>query len=145
MIDRVRVGTGIMLKRGNSILLGKRALDKVEEDLPVFENMRVETWTMPGGKLELNETLLECIKRETFEETGIKVIDAELLSIRDTSEETGHFVTIGFISENFEGEAYDKEPQKIHDWQWFDLNDLPEHLFEPSRQMIENYLKKKIY
>ena len=141
----VRVGTGVMLKRGNKILLGKRHLDKIEEDLPVLENMLVETWTMPGGKLELNEKLFDCAKRETFEETGIKVLDAKLFSIGDASLNTGHYMTVGFVSENFEGEAYDKEPHKISGWDWFDLDSLPSPLFGLTKLMIENYKSGIIY
>ncbi len=141
----IRVGTGVMLKRGNKILLGKRHLDKIEDGMPIAENMRVHTWTMPGGKLEIGETLYDCAKREVFEETGITALDMKIISINDASEATGFFVTVGFVCENFEGEVIEKEPEKISEWNWFDLDNLPSPLFEPSASIIKNYLQKEIY
>ncbi|MDE7201402.1 MAG: NUDIX domain-containing protein [Lachnospiraceae bacterium] len=35
-------------------------------------------WAFIGGGLFLNETLLECVKRETFEETGIILSDEDI-------------------------------------------------------------------
>ena len=35
-------------------------------------------WAFIGGGLMLNETLLECVKRETFEETGIVLSDENI-------------------------------------------------------------------
>ena len=37
-----------------------------------------ERWAFIGGGLFLNETLLECVKRETFEETGIILSDEDI-------------------------------------------------------------------
>lgn len=35
-------------------------------------------WAFIGGGLLLNETLLECVKRETFEDTGIMLSDKDI-------------------------------------------------------------------
>lgn len=33
------------------------------------------------------------------------------------------------------------EPNKIDEWRWFDLSDLPDNIYTPSRKEIDNYLK----
>jgi 8-oxo-dGTP pyrophosphatase MutT (NUDIX family) len=43
-----------------------------EERVILLKNGRDE-WELPGGKLELNETLPECVAREVEEETGVRV------------------------------------------------------------------------
>lgn len=35
-----------------------------------------ERWDLPGGRLQKNETLLETLKREIYEETGLQNLDA---------------------------------------------------------------------
>jgi len=37
-----------------------------------------DRWAFIGGGLLINETLLECAKRETFEETGIVLLDEDI-------------------------------------------------------------------
>ena len=103
------------------------------------------TWTMPGGKLHFQEKLKEGAVREVFEETGIKVKGLEAISISNDIVQDAHFVTIGFLCKDFEGEAKVMEPDEITEWKWFDLNNLPSPLYFPSEKIIKNYLAKKIY
>ncbi len=129
---KVGVGTGVMLKKENKILLGKR--------------VSTGLWTMPGGKLEVGESFEDCIRRETLEETNLTIREMKLMSLNnDIFDHEVHYVTIGFYSEHFEGEARAMEPEKISEWHWFDLNNLPENLFLSSKKMIENYLQQKFY
>lgn len=38
-------------------------------------------WVMPAGSMELEESILDCVKREVFEETGLTVLDATPIAI----------------------------------------------------------------
>ena len=131
----IRIGVGVMLKKGNLILLGKRHVDKVENGYKVRENNLGHTWSMPGGKLELDESILECAKRETLEETGIKISSARVISVHDATEST----------ESFSGQAKTMESDKITDWQWFDMNDLPKPLFIATHNILDVYKKGAFY
>ena len=59
--------------------------------------------------------------------------------------DTAHYVTVGFMAKSYEGEVKTMEPETILEWQWFDLENLPENLYEPSRKCIEKYKKGLIY
>ncbi|MCX5406491.1 NUDIX domain-containing protein [Streptomyces sp. NBC_00335] len=44
-------------------------------------------WALPGGKMEVGESLADCAVRETFEETGVRV---EITGIVGTYSNPGH-------------------------------------------------------
>jgi 8-oxo-dGTP diphosphatase len=136
------VGFGVMLLRGNEILLGKRHKDPAKADSELHGE---GTWTMPGGKLEFKEELNAGAYRETLEETGIVIDPNSLEHISTTNNivEDAHFLTLGFLCKKFIGEAEVKEPDEITEWKWFDLNNLPSPIFFPSKQIVEKFLERK--
>lgn len=138
------VGVGIMILKDGKVLLGKR------HDLPekALSELHGEgTWTMPGGKLEFGESFEEAAYREILEEANIKVNKEKLKLISVTNDVVGdaHFVTIGFLCEDFEGAPKVMEPDEITEWGWFPLDELPSPIFFPSEKILKNYLDKEIY
>jgi 8-oxo-dGTP diphosphatase len=132
---KVGIGTGVLILKGNSVLLGKR-------HSPPYE---AGTWTMPGGKMEYGESFEDTARRETLEETGITLKKIELICLNNDETPNAHFVTIGFLCKEFEGEPRVMEPDKVTDWQWFTLDKLPSPMFMPSARIVENYQKNLFY
>jgi len=132
----------VMILKEGKVLLGHRH-ENPEKASSLLHGEG--TWTMPGGKLHFQEKLKEGAVREVFEETGIKVKGLEAISVSNDIVQDAHFVTIGFLCKDFEGEAKVMEPDEITEWKWFDLNNLPSPLYFPSEKIIKNYLAKKIY
>jgi 8-oxo-dGTP diphosphatase len=143
-MDRPRVGCGVMILKDEKILLGKRHPDpeKASSDLH-----GEGTWTMPGGKLEFGESPDDCVIRETLEESGIEIKkeNLKLISVSNEVMPDMHYVTIGFLCEHFSGDAKVMEPEKITEWKWFPINNLPKPLFVPSENIVRTYLGKKTY
>jgi len=137
-----KVGFGIMTLKEGKILLGHRHKDPEKASSLLHGE---GTWTMPGGKLHFQEKLKEAAIREVLEETGIRLKNLEVISITNDIVFDAHFVTIGFLAEEFEGEPKVMEPDEITEWKWFDLNNLPSPLYLPSEKIIKNYLAKRIY
>jgi ADP-ribose pyrophosphatase YjhB (NUDIX family) len=67
-------------------------------------------WSIPGGLLEVGETLRTCAEREVREETGLSVEIGELLGVFDrvVPDEDGHihyhYVLIDFLCRRLSGE-----------------------------------------
>jgi len=95
--------------------------------------------------LDFGETFEECAIREVKEETGIVIKDPKLISVHNCKNEHAHFMTVGFLAKEWEGEAKIMEPDEITEWQWFDLKNLPYPRYFPSFEVIENYVKGEFY
>ncbi|WP_314589816.1 NUDIX domain-containing protein [Paenibacillus terrigena] len=59
-----------------------RAIITDEENRILYiERKGNNKWLLPAGGIELNESIMECLKREVLEETGIEVIKATLIAM----------------------------------------------------------------
>lgn len=130
----IRPGVGILviLKYNDYVLLGKRKNSHGHGE-----------WSFPGGHLELNETPVECGKREVFEETGINLQHLQPIDIGYTNDifhvENKHYITIYQLynlSEMLTPTL--KEPNKCFEWKWVIVSKLQEPLF----LCVKNYLEK---
>ena len=142
-IKKIGVGVGVViLNEQKQILLGLRNPNKENKE---GELTGSGLWTMPGGKVEIKETLSNAAIRETKEETGIEIENLELVAVLDDIEENSHYVTIGFMAKKYTGTPEVKEKDTIVEWKWFDLNNLPQNLYKPSKKILQNIKNNKIY
>ena len=86
----IHVVCGIMYNKKNEILMGKRKKD--DQDYP-------NIWEFPGGKLEPNETLEECLHREWKEELNLEIEIYSLLTTVKSENMLIHYF-IGKILDN---------------------------------------------
>lgn len=140
----VKAGVGIMVLMNNKVLLGRRHKDPEKADSELHGE---GTWTLPGGSIHFDEKFEDTAYRETLEETGIKLNREKIsvISVTNDIAEDAHFVTIGLLCEDFEGEPKVMEPDEIVEWKWFPLNELPNPIFFPSEKLIKNYLEGEFY
>ena len=98
--DSPLVGVGAIIIEDGRVLLVKRGHPPLEGE-----------WSIPGGVLELGETLREGAVREAIEETCLIVEPTELLGVydrvlRDDSGRTlYHYVLVDFLCRRINGEA----------------------------------------
>ncbi|MBN2566710.1 NUDIX domain-containing protein [Candidatus Woesearchaeota archaeon] len=137
---RPGVGVGIMLLRDGNVLLGRRHHDPEKADSELHGE---GTWTMPGGGVEWMEPYLDAAVREVKEETNITVRkeDLRLFTVKDDMAKDAHFLTVGLLCEESDGEAHVMEPDEIVEWRWFPLDRLPRPIFPPSRKILDEYSK----
>lgn len=83
-------------------------------------------WYLPGGRVELGETLIDAAVRETFEEAGITVIVESVLRIEHTPNREGRTrVRVVFVARPVD----DRPPKAEADEhtlgaRWFSLDEL---------------------
>ncbi len=137
------VGIGIIiLNELKEVLLILRNSDSEKAD----SDMHLEgTWTLPAGKVKLNETLIEAAIRKVKDEVNLDIDNIDVVSIADDINEYAHFVTIGLLAHTFSGQIDLGRTLEHVDYGFFAIDDLPENLCEPSRKILNNYLNRRIY
>lgn len=142
--NNIGVGFGVMVLKDGKILLGQRNSDPAKADSELHGE---GTWTMPGGKMRFHESFEDCCYRETLEETGLEIDKSKIkiISVANDMVFDAHFITVGFLCEDFTGEVKVMEPDEIIRWDWFPINELPKPLYFPSEKVVKNYLAGLIY
>lgn len=142
-VNYIRAGCGVMVfNNEGKLLLGLRNTDAAKADSELHEE---GTWTMPGGNIEYGETFEEAGIREAKEETGLEVENLEVICVQTDKNEYAHYISVGMIAHAYQGTPTAMEPDEITCWKWFDLDNLPQNIFSPSKKTIECYLNKKFY
>lgn len=101
-------------------------------------------YALPGGKQKLSEVLIQdCAYRELKQETGFKLIKSRPICIyvnKSFSNPNARVISIGILVEQYTGKLRHVECVQTTPWDWFWLDDLPEPIFWPSRQVIDAYI-----
>ncbi|WP_254782449.1 NUDIX domain-containing protein [Bacillus sp. OK048] len=98
-------------------------------------------WTIPGGTLQLNESVEECITQIVFENIVINIKALKLFGVYSGQElinrvdERYHTVAIGYLCTEYEGEITPESDQGIVAG-FFRFNQLPEE--------IDPFIKNKL-
>jgi 8-oxo-dGTP diphosphatase len=93
------VGVGAVVFRGEEVLLVRRGQEPARG-----------SWSLPGGLVELGETLEAALRRELVEETGLKVAILGVTAVLerifpdDAGAVSYHYVLVDFLCEYAGGE-----------------------------------------
>jgi 8-oxo-dGTP diphosphatase len=126
------VGVGAIIIEGDRVALVKRGHAPLQG-----------RWSIPGGVLEVGETLRTAAVREALEETGLTVEPGELLGVfeRVVPDEQGkmryHYVLIDFLCSRVAGELLAGDDAE--EVAWFRREDLA--ALELARETEEVILK----
>jgi ADP-ribose pyrophosphatase YjhB (NUDIX family) len=98
--ERPIIGVGGVLISHGRVLLIRRGSPPLQGQ-----------WSIPGGTLEVGETLVEGVRRELLEETGIGVRVQNLIDVFERIDRDGfgnaqyHFVVLDYLCEAVQGTA----------------------------------------
>lgn len=120
---RHAVGVSVLLTDGGRLLLGKRK-----------NNLAAGLLSTPGGRLELDETVLQCAAREFFEETGANIFTDEIsvIAAKKHIRYGDHYVMFYVHADHYTGTIGNPEPEKCEGWNFTSMLDFrPEECTEP--------------
>lgn len=111
-----RPAVGAIIVEEGRILLIRRGVEPA-----------IGKWSIPGGSIELGETMEEAVRREVLEETGLVVEVGEFagitdLIVRKDGEITFHYILINFFARTVSGEIC--AATDVTDCNWFPLAEI---------------------
>ena len=102
-------------------------------------------WGVPGGAMELGESLEETVKREVREEIGVDVKDLELFGVYSGQELYYKYpngaevynVSVVYIIRNFNEEVI-VNPDEHSEYKYFDVRNLPDEISPPIKSILRD-------
>jgi len=113
----------VVVRRGAEVLLVRRSIQP-----------RKGMFCLPGGFLELGETVEECARRELREETGLSAGRLSLLGVTTDSTEYGGIALVAF--ETGETRGVELPGDDASETAWFRLDGLPPLAFEAHSRLL---------
>jgi len=105
-------------------------------------------WSLPGGKIELGEKLLDAAAREVLEETGIVVKPIAPFTATDAiyydekNKIIFHYVIIYVFAKYLEGEIIPEDD--VLDARWMTIQDMEKTNFEKKTlEIVKKYILSK--
>jgi 8-oxo-dGTP diphosphatase len=135
---RPEVGLGLLVVRGDAILLGKRKGAHGEGE-----------YGGPGGHLEKGEDPEVAVGREKDEEAGKGLIVKEvgflcLTNVLRYMPEK-HYLDVGFVATWVSGEPVVMEPENLEHWGWYPMDSPPSPLMDGMENYITAYKTGQTY
>ncbi|MBN8191788.1 NUDIX hydrolase [Bacillus sp. NTK074B] len=108
-------------------------------------------WGLPGGLMELGESLEETARREVKEETGLEVGELTLVNIfsgqdyyfKVSNGDELYSVTAVYVTEDVSGKIEVDETESVA-VQFFKLDDLPVGLTDEYKRYLISYIKSGV-
>jgi 8-oxo-dGTP diphosphatase len=113
----------------------------IQRDHYPFEEM----WALPGGFIEMDETLLESASRELMEETGLTGIQLIQYKAFDKIDRDprGRTISVIFYGSPENPLSPVKAASDARDAKWFRIDNLPELAFDHA-EIIDSLVNEKL-
>ena len=129
---------------------GRAVLESPDGEILLHKRSDFDIWAFPGGGAEEGESAEDCVVREVFEETGLKMKNYAAIGFASNPKYETVTYPNGDVTQNYclilytqewDGELNDLDAETI-ELGFFDPLNLPE-MPENERRTVEKYLEWK--
>ncbi|MGN1155782.1 MAG: NUDIX domain-containing protein [Agathobacter sp.] len=135
-------GTPVIVQTGASVIV-----EDSEGRILMHQRQDDGTWSYPGGRVEIDESVEEAARREVYEEAGIEVGEMSLLGVF-SGEELKHVypdgyevcgIDIVYVSHDYKGTLHsvDGEATQLG---FYPIDALPQPISSMNAKQINAYL-----
>jgi len=136
-LQKPKVAVGALVTNKNRVLLVKRGRAPSKG-----------LWAIPGGKIELGETMAQAVEREILEETGIAIEPSHIISVFDNIIRDGsgaiqfHYVIIDFLAKPLDPGARLTPGDDAEDVRWVSVEELDSlSITETTLSLVRQVMK----
>lgn len=119
------------------------------EELLMMKRTDNHFWGVPGGSLELGESLEACVRREILEEVGINIEHLQLFGVYSGEElhytypnkDEVYNVSVAYLS-RIENDVIKLDLNEHSAYRFIKLDEIPEDVSPPIRPILNDLIKK---
>ncbi|MBF4696063.1 NUDIX hydrolase [Fusibacter ferrireducens] len=141
---RKYIGTQPIIMCGANVII-------INEENEILLHHRTDRdwWGLPGGAMELGESMEETARREVLEEINIECLELELFNVYSGEQlyykypdgNEVYNVTVTYLCKSYKGEIK-VEKSEGRDAKFYKIDDIPKNISEPVLPIISEYIKK---
>lgn len=144
--DLKELVTTSSMKQGNNWGTGMLIIHPVTHKILLGKRTDTHNFCSPGGKVEIGESPLQGVLRETKEESNIKVNSCNFYSYEMHTAENGkNWTSFMFITDDFDDSAIKNQESEVEPWDWYTVEEALEmDLFPPTRKSLERAIEEDV-
>lgn len=134
-MKKINVAVSVVVNSNNKILMTQRYS-------PESPDVHLK-WQLPGGGVEVNETIESACTRETLEETGLKIklLSKKPIIVSHIYGDT-NYILHAFKASVVSGTINTDLDPETNDAKWYTLNDIGElEMLKGTMYLVESCLK----
>lgn len=131
------------MKSGNNYGTGMLLVHPQTRKLLLAKRTDTHNWCSPGGKVEIGESPLQGVLRETKEESGVTVNNCIFYDYEMHTAKNGkNWVSFMFLSDDFDESQIVNQQSEVEPWGWYTVEEaLAMDLFPPTRKSLERAIE----